>query len=175
MHRVLIVACRIFIASRGIFCCGARAPELAGSVVALWHSVQLLSHVWLFVTPWTAARQASLSITNSCSLLKLMSIESMMPSNHLILYHPFFLLPSVFPSISVFSNESVLRNRWPKYWSFSFSISPSNEYLGLISFKLCGIRDLNFLPGVKHMSFALQDGFLTTGSPGKSWGIQSFN
>ena len=91
-------------------------------------SVQLLSHVQLFVTPWIAARQASLSITNSWSLLKLMSIESVMPSKHLILCRPLLLPPSIFPSIRVFSNESALRIRWPKYWSFSFSISPSNEY-----------------------------------------------
>ena len=91
-------------------------------------------HVWLFATPWTAAHQASLSITNSQSLLKLMSIEAVMPSNHLILCHP-LLLPSVFPSIRVFSNESSLRIRWPKYWSFSFNISPSNEHPGLISFR----------------------------------------
>ena len=88
------------------------------------------------MTPWTAARQASLSITNSQSLLKLMSIELVMPSNHLILCRPLLLLPSIFPSISVFSNESVLHIRWPKQWSFSFSISPSNEYLGLISFRM---------------------------------------
>ena len=88
-------------------------------------SFQSLSRVWFFVTPWTAARQASLSITNSRSLLKLMSIESMITSNHLILCYPLLLLPSIFPSIRVFSNESVLPNRWPKYWSFSFSISPS--------------------------------------------------
>ena len=99
-------------------------------------SVQSLSHVQLFATPWTAARQASLSITNSQSLLKLTSIESVMPSNRLILCCPLLLLPSVFPSIRVFSNESVLRIRWPKYWSFSFSISPSNEYSGLISFRM---------------------------------------
>ena len=86
--------------------------------------------------PWTAARQASLSITNSHSLLKLMSIESVMPFNHLILYRPLLLLPSIFPSIRVFSNESALCVRWPKYWSFSFSISPSNEYSGLISFRI---------------------------------------
>ena len=92
--------------------------------------------VRLFVTPWTAARQASLSVTNSRSLLKLMSIESVMPSNHLILCCPLLLPPLVFPSIRVFSNESVLHIRWPKYWSFSFSISPSNEYLGLISFRV---------------------------------------
>ena len=97
-------------------------------------SVQSLSHVRLFVTPWTAARQASLSITNSRSLLKLMSIELVMPSNHLILCYPLLLPPSIFPSIRVFSNESVLLIRWPKYWSFSFSISPSNEYSGLIDF-----------------------------------------
>ena len=96
--------------------------------------VQSLSHVQLFATPWTAARQASLSITNSWSLLKLMSIESVMPSNHLILCRPVLLLPSIFPSIRVFSKESVLRIRWSKYWSFSFSIHPSNEYSGLISF-----------------------------------------
>ena len=88
-------------------------------------SVQSLSRVWLFATPWIAARQASLTITNSRSLLKLMSIESVMPSNYLILCHPLLLPPSIFPSIRVFSNESVLRIRWPKYWSFSFSISPS--------------------------------------------------
>ena len=88
------------------------------------------------MTPWTAACQASLSITNSQSLLKLMSIESVMPSNHLILCYLLFLLPSIFPSIRVFSNESVLCNRWPKYWSFSFSITPSNEYSGLISFRM---------------------------------------
>ena len=99
-------------------------------------SVQLLSHVRLFATPWTAARQTSLSITNSWSLLKLMSIESVMPSNHLILCRPLLLLPSVFPSIRVFSNESGLYIRWPKYWSFSFRISPSNEYSGLISFRM---------------------------------------
>ena len=99
-------------------------------------SVQSLSCVWLFATPWTAAHQASLSITNSQSLLKLMSIESVMPSNHLILCHPLLLPPSIFPSIRVFSNESVLRIRWPKYWSFTFSISPSNEYSGLISFRI---------------------------------------
>ena len=99
-------------------------------------SVQSLSRVGLFVTPQTAAHQASLSITNSRSLLKLMSIESVMPSNHLILYCPLFLLPSIIPSIRVFSSESVLCIRWPKYWSFSFSISPSNEYSGLISFRM---------------------------------------
>ena len=99
-------------------------------------SVQSLSCVQLFTTPWTAARQASLSITNSQSLLKLMPIESVMPSNHLILCYPLLILPSIFPSIRVFSNESVHRIRWPKYWSLSLSISPSNEYSGLISFRI---------------------------------------
>ena len=99
-------------------------------------SVQSFSLVQLFATPWTAARQASLSITNSLSSPKPMSIELVMPSNHLILCCPLLLLPSIFPSIRVFSNESALRIRWPKYWSFSFSISPSNEYSGLISFRM---------------------------------------
>ena len=99
-------------------------------------SVQLLSHVQLFAIPWTAARQASLSITNSPSLLKLMSIKSMMPSNHLILCRCLLLLPSIFPSIRVFPNESALRIRWAKDWSFSFNISLSNEYSGLISFRM---------------------------------------
>ena len=99
-------------------------------------SLQSLSGVRLFATPWTAACQASLSITNSQSPPKLMSIELVMPSNHLILCPPLLLLPSIFPSIRVFSNESVLCIRWPKYWSFSFSISPSNEYSGLISFRM---------------------------------------
>ena len=99
-------------------------------------SVQSLSCAQLFVIPWTAARQASLSITNSRSLLKLMSIELVMPANHLILCRPLLLPPSIFPSIRVFSNESVLRIRWPKYWNFSFSISPSSEYSGLISFMM---------------------------------------
>ena len=98
------------------------------------HSVQALSRVRLFATPWTAAHQASLSITSSRSLLKLMSIESVMPSSHLILCRPLLLLPSIFPSIRVFSNESALHVRWPKYWSFSFNISPSNEHPRLISF-----------------------------------------
>ena len=106
--------------------------------------VQLLSCVWFFVTPWTAARQASLSITKSWSLLKLMSIESVMPSHHLILCHPLLLPPSILPSIRVFSNESVLHIRWPKYWSFSFSISLSNEYSGLISLGWTGWIALQF-------------------------------
>ena len=104
--------------------------------VIIFGSVQSLSRVQLFATPWTAARQASLSITNSQSLPKPMCSKSVMPSNHLILCHPLLLLPSVFPSIRVFSNESVLRIRWPKYWSFSFNISPSNEHSGLISFRM---------------------------------------
>ena len=99
-------------------------------------SVQSLSRVRLFVTPWTAACQASLSITNSQSPPKPMSIESVMPPNHLILCCPFLLLPSIFPSIRVFSNESALRIRWPKYWSFSIRVSLSNEYSGLISFRM---------------------------------------
>ena len=99
-------------------------------------SVQLLSRVQFLATWWTAAHQASLSITNSCSLLRLMSIDSVVPSNHLILCCPLLLLPSIFPSIRVFSNETVLRIRWPKYWSFSFNISPPNEYSGLTSFRV---------------------------------------
>ena len=99
-------------------------------------SVQLLSRVRLFMTPWTIAHQPFLSITNSRGLLKLMSIELVMPSSHLILCHPLLLLPSIFPIIRVFSSKSVLPIRWPKYWSFSFSISPSNEYLGLILFRM---------------------------------------
>ena len=117
----------------------SRLVSLPGGMTwepAHFSSVQSLSHVRLFVTPWTAAGQASLSITNSWSLLKLMSIELMMPSDHLIFCHPLLFLPSTFPSIRVFSNESVLLIRWPKYWSFSFNISPSNEYSGLISFRI---------------------------------------
>ena len=102
----------------------------------MFNSLQSLSRVWPFVTPWTAAHQASLSITNSQSLLKLMFIDSVMPSNHLILCCPLLLPPSVFPRCRVFSNESVLHIRWPKYWSFSFRISPSNEYSGMISFRM---------------------------------------
>jgi len=104
---------------------------LYGSVVVL-----LVSGARLFVTPWTTARQVSVSITNSQSLPKLMSFELVMPSNHLTLCHPLLLPPSIFPGIRVFSNESVLRIRWPKYWSFSFNISPSNKYSGLISFRM---------------------------------------
>ena len=115
-------------------------------------SVQSLSCVWLFATQWTAARQASLSITNSWSLLKLTSIESVMPSNHLILCYLLFLLPAIFPSISVFSNESVLHIRWPKYWSFSVSISPSNEYPGLISLRMAWL-DLPAVQGTLKSLF----------------------
>ena len=120
--------------------------ETGNSTKLLWHkcilnsvqfsSVQLLSSVWLFATPWIAAHQASLSITNPRSLLKLMSIESVMPSSHLILCRPLFLLFPIPPSIRVFSNESNLRMRWPKYWSFSFSIIPSKEHPGLIPFRM---------------------------------------
>ena len=102
----------------------------------MFSSVQWLSRVRLFATPWTATCQASVSITNSWSLPKLMSIESVMPANHLILCCPLLLLPSIFPSIMIFSNESALCIRWPKYWSFSFSISPFNEYSGMISFRM---------------------------------------
>ena len=107
-------------------------------------SVQSLSPVRLFATPWTAACQASLSITNSWSLLKLMSIESVMPSNHFILCHSLLHLPSIFPSIRIFSNESALCIRWPKYWSFSFNMSPANEHTGLISFRWTGWISLQF-------------------------------
>ena len=106
------------------------------SVTTQFSSVQLLSRVRLFATPWIPAHQASLSITISRSSPKPMSTESVMPSNHLILCHPLFLSPSVFPSIRVFYNESALYIRWPKYWSFSFSISPSNEHPGLVSFRM---------------------------------------
>ena len=128
--------------------------------------VQLLSHVWLFATRWIAACQASLSITNSWSLLKLMTIESVMPSNHLILCGLLLLLSSIFPSIRVFSNESVLCIGWPKYWSFSFSTSLSNEYSGLISFRIDWFGLLavqGTLPGVfssttvqKHQFFGIR-------------------
>ena len=106
------------------------------SLLHIRSPVQLLNLVWLFVTPWNAALQPSLSITNSQSPPKLMSIELVIPSNHLILCCPLLLLPPIPPSIRIFSNESVLRMRWPKYWSFSFSISPSNEHPGLISFRM---------------------------------------
>ena len=124
MHRLL--TCRNYELING-YCC---------KLLIQFSSVQLLSCVRLFATPWTEARQASLSITNSWSLPKLMSIESVMPSNYLILCRPLLLLPSIFPSIRIFSNESALRIRWPKYWSFSFNISPTNEHPGLISFRM---------------------------------------
>ena len=147
--------------------------------LARFSSVQSLSLAQLFVIPWTAACQASLSITNSQILLKFMSIESVMPSNHLILCHPLLLLPSVFPSKRVFSNESVLHSRWPKYWSFSFSISRSNAYSGLISFRMDWL-DLLAVQGtlkshLQHHSskaliqcsaffmFQLSDPYMTTG------------
>ena len=114
------------------------------------HSVQSFSLVQLFVTPWTAAHQSSLSFTISQSLLKLICIEFVMTSNHLILCHLFLILPSIFPSIRVFSNESALHIRWPKYWSFSFSISPSSEYSGLISFRIDWFGTLKSL--LKHHS-----------------------
>ena len=120
-------------------------------------SVQSLSRVQLFETPWTVAYQASLSITNSRSLLKLMSIELVMPSNHLIFCHSLLLLPSIFPSIRVFSSESVLHIRWPKYWSFSFSISPSNELIGWISLQSKGpSRVLSNTTVQKHQFFGAQ-------------------
>ena len=118
---------------------GSRVSACSGlptRAAVQFSSVQLLSCVWLFVTPQTTACQASLSVTNSRSLLKLISIESVMPSNHLILCCPLLLLPSIFPSIRVFSNESALRIRWPEYWSFSLTISPSSEHSGLISFRM---------------------------------------
>ena len=116
-------------------------------------SVQLIRHVQLFVAPWTTAHQASLSITNSWSLLKLTSIESVMPSSHLILCRPLLLLHSIFPSIRVFSSESVLRTRWPKYWSFS--ISPSNEYSGLVSFRIDWLDLLAYLMALLWASMAV--------------------
>ena len=117
----------------------------------MYSSVQSLNCVWLFVIPWIAAHQASLSITNSQSLPKLMSIKSMMPSSHLILCHPLLLLPPILPNIRVFSNESALRMMWPKYWSFSFSISPSNEHPGLISFRMDWLDLLAFQGTLKSL------------------------
>ena len=113
-----------------------RLPSICSSKLYFISSVQSLSRVWFFATPWIAARQASLSITNSRSSLRLTSIESVMPSSHLILCRPLLLLPPIPPSIRFSSNESTLCMRWPKYWSFSFSISPSNEHPGLISFRM---------------------------------------
>ena len=132
------------------------------SLVNILHlsSVQSLSRVQLFATPWTAACQASLSIINSRSLSKFMSIASVMPSSHLTLCHPLFLLLSIFPSIRVFSNESVLHIRWPKYWSFSFSISPSSEYSGLISFRIQGVQYIhNCILLFYFISFVCCDSF----------------
>ena len=125
-------------------------------------SDQLLSRVWLFATPWIAARQASLSITNSRSSLRLTSIESVMPSSHLILCHPLLLLPTIPPSIRVFSNESTLRRRWPKYWSFSFSIIPSKEIPGLISLQSKGLsRVFSNTTVQKHQFFSAQPSSLS--------------
>ena len=133
----------------------------------VFSSVQLLSHVPLFATPWTATYQASLSITDSRGLLKLVSIESVMPSNHLILCCPLLLLPSIFPSIRVFSSESVLPIRWPKYWHFRFSFSPSNEYSGLISFRM----DWLDLPAVQETLKSLFQ-YQSTAS---CWQLKSIN
>ena len=132
---LLYFLCRLFIS---LISLGAHLPYFPSWSLTKhqFSSVQSLSRVQLFATPWTAARQASLSITNSRSLLKLTSIELVRPSNHLIFCRPLLLPPSIFPSIRVFSNELVLCIRWPKYWSFSFSISPSNEHPGLISFSM---------------------------------------
>ena len=140
--------------------------ELGDQILEIMSSpVQSLSCVWLFVTPWTAAHQSSLSIANSQSLPKIMSIESVIPSSHLILCHPLLLPPSIFPSIRVFSKESVLHMRWSNYWSFSFSISPSIEYSGLISFKRTGwislqskglSRAFSYTTVQKHQFFGTQ-------------------
>ena len=152
---------------------------------ALFSSVQLLSWVQLFATPWTAVRQASLSNTNSQSLLRLMSTQSVIPSNHLILCRPLLLPPSIFPSIRIFSNESVLHIRWPKYWSFSFSVSPSNEYSGLISFRMdwldpCSPRDSQESPptpqfkSINSLAFSFLYSPTLTSIHG-SWKNQSFD
>ena len=131
----------------------------------------MLSHGRLFVTPWTAAHQASLSITNFLSLLKLSSIESVMPSNHFILCHPLLLLPSIFSSIRALSNESALHIRWPKYWNFSFSISPSNDYSGLISFRM-DCFDLLAVQGRRESSLTPQVFSNTTVKNYQFFGIQ---
>ena len=153
--------------------------------VIQFSSAQSLSCVRLFATLWIAARQASLSITNSQSLLKLMSIGSVMPSNHLILCRPLLLPPSIFPSIRVFSNESVLCIRWPKYWSFSFNISPSNEYSGLISFRMDwldllavqGTQESSLTPQFKSINFSVLSFFYspTLTSIHDYWKNQSFD
>ena len=133
--------CSICLNSQGYIMVSTNTYWASGDTLgSVYSSVQSLSRVWLFVTSRTAARQASLSITNSWSLHKLMSLESVMPSNHVILCHPLLFLPSIIPSIRVLSNESALHIRWPKDWSFSFSISPSNEYSGLISFKMIRVK-----------------------------------
>ena len=150
----------------------------------MFSSVKSLSCVRLFVTPWTAARQISLSITNSRSLLKLISSELVMPSNHLTLCHPLLLPPSIFPNINVFSNESVLCTRWPKYWSFSFNISPSNEPSGLISFRMDCLNLLAVQGTLQHHSskasvlqcsaffiVQLSHPYMTTGKPQKCSGL----
>ena len=155
-------------------CTLPRIEKLSGLNSFIFHSIPLLVHfslvqsficVRLFVTPWTATHQTSLSISNSQSLLKLMSTESMMLSNHLNLCHPLLLPPSIFASIGVFSNESVLNIRWPRYWSFKFSISPSNEYSGLISFRMDWLdrhavqgtlKNLLQHPSSKHQFFSTQ-------------------
>ena len=134
-----------------------RAPSSTHSLVQ-FSSTQSLSHVQLCASPWTAARQASLSITNSKSLLKLMSFELVMPSNHLTLCCPLLLPPSIFPSIRVFSSELALYIMWPKYWSFSFSISPSNEYSGMISFRMDWL-DLLAVQGTLQESSPIQHQF----------------
>ena len=139
---------------------------MLGELISLTHfsSVQSLSRVQLLATPWIAASQVSLSITNSRSLPKPMSIELVMPSNHLILCRPLLFLPSIFPSIRVFSNESALRIRWPKYWSFSFNISPSYEHPGLISFRMdwlvgspCSPRDSHFFSSTTVQKYQFLD------------------
>jgi len=127
---------QLFVSQTYIMNPNKNSGHWSSDLLPWFSSFQSLSDVWLFATPWIAAHQASLSIINSWSLTKPMSIESVMPSNHLILCRPLLLLPSIFPSIRVFSNESILHTRWPKYWSFSFSISPSNEHPGLISFRI---------------------------------------
>ena len=133
-----------------------RVPYFLTDQSVQFSSVQSFSRVQLSVTLCTAAHQASLSITNAWRLLKLMSIESVMPANHLILCHPLLLPPSIFPSIRVFSNESTLRIRWPKYWSFSFSISPSNEYSGLISFRMDWLDLLAVQGTLKNLNTTVQ-------------------
>ena len=157
----------------------------SGLLHLMFSSLQLLSRVRLFVTPWTAAHHASLSITNSLSSLKFMSIESVMPTNHLILCCPLLLLPSIFPSMRVFSNESVLHIRWPKYWSFSFSISPSSEYSALISCRENGNHSYRKLTKRDHLDHSLsnsvklwtmlcratQDGQVMVKSSDKTWCI----